>query len=112
MRALSAKERSVDMVESGKIFADQGNFVEALVCFEQAIKLDEGNAEAWKLKSWALGDIGKWEVALQSMEKSLELGLVDAENWTQKAFILNRLGKFEEALESLDNAIAADSSHF
>ena len=61
------------LISKGKSFLDNGNFEDALGCFDQALLLDQNNPELWNFKGVALRSIGRYEEALECFNKSLEI---------------------------------------
>ena len=66
-----------DLVQKGKTLLMEGDFEQALSCFEQAILLDQKNAELWNLKGAALRSLGRYDEALECYNTALELDPAD-----------------------------------
>ena len=66
-----------DLVQKGKTLLMEGDFEQALSCFEQAILLDQKNAELWNLKGAALRSLGRYDEALEFYNTALELDPAD-----------------------------------
>jgi Flp pilus assembly protein TadD len=62
-----------ELVQKGKALLTEGDFEQALSCFEQAVLLDQKNAEIWNLKGAALRSMGRYDEALECFNKALEL---------------------------------------
>ena len=67
----------LDLVQKGKTLLVDGDFEQALSCFEQASLLDQKNAEIWNLKGAALRSMGRYDEALECFNKALELDPAD-----------------------------------
>ncbi|HET8720194.1 MAG TPA: tetratricopeptide repeat protein [Candidatus Nitrosotenuis sp.] len=69
---------SVDeLVKKGKILLKEGRFDEALSNFEQALLLDQNNAEILNQKGAALRSLGRYDEALECFNKSLTIDPAD-----------------------------------
>jgi Flp pilus assembly protein TadD len=66
-----------DLLKKGKTLLVQGIFEEALSYFEQALLLDQNNAEIWNQKGAALRSLGRYDEALECFNKALELDPAD-----------------------------------
>ena len=62
-----------DIVSKGKNFLEEGQYDDALACFEQALILDKNNPELWNFKGVTLRSIGRYEEALECFNISLKL---------------------------------------
>ena len=63
----------VELVERGKkLFAD-GQYVNALDCFEQALILRTSDPELWNCKGATLRAMGRYEEASACFNRSLEI---------------------------------------
>ncbi|MGQ0772383.1 MAG: tetratricopeptide repeat protein [Nitrososphaerota archaeon] len=62
-----------DLIKKGKALLVEGNFEQALSYFEQAVLLDQSNAEVWNLKGASLRSLGRYDDALECFNKALEL---------------------------------------
>ncbi len=62
-----------ELVEKGKKLLDDVKFEEALAYFEQALLLDQNNADLWNHKGIALRSIGRYDEALECFNRSLEI---------------------------------------
>ena len=62
-----------DLTQSGKKYLDEGNYSDALRCFEQALSLDPANPDLWNLKGMALRSLGRYDEALDCYNKSLDI---------------------------------------
>lgn len=67
-----AKSR-VYMDEGNKLMMNYGKFDEAIASFDQAIKYDKGNYEAYYLRGCAKINAKKYMDAINDLEKAIEL---------------------------------------
>jgi len=72
--------RVFDLTQSGKKYLDEGNYSDALSCFEQALSLDPANPDLWNLKGMALRSLGRYDEASFSYNRSLEIEPRDKES--------------------------------
>ncbi|MFQ5440423.1 MAG: tetratricopeptide repeat protein [Nitrosopumilaceae archaeon] len=63
----------LELVSKGKAFLENGQYSEALGCFEQAIFLNQNDAELWNFKAVSLRSLGRYEEAIECFNKSLEI---------------------------------------
>lgn len=61
------------LISKGKSFLENGNFEDALGCFDQALLLNQNDPELWNFKGVALRSIGRYEEALECFNKSLKI---------------------------------------
>ena len=62
-----------ELVSKGQLLLEDGEFEQALSFFEQALFLDQDNAELWNHKGVALRSMGRYDEALECFNKSLEI---------------------------------------
>lgn len=68
-----------ELVTQGKALLDEGKFEDALSYFEQALVLDQDNADLWNHKGVTLRSLGRYQEALECFNKSLEIEPRDKE---------------------------------
>ena len=61
------------LLREGKRLLGEGDFEQALSFFEQALLMDQNNAESWNLKGAALRSLGRYDEALDCFNKALQL---------------------------------------
>jgi len=76
-------------------------FREALIAYEECIKIDKKDPESWSGKADALHDLGKHKEALSAIEKSIQFSDKEdlADYLYDKGDYLSHLGRYEEALQ-------------
>jgi Flp pilus assembly protein TadD len=62
-----------ELIKKGKSLLVDGVFEEALSHFEQALLMDQRNAQIWNLKGATLRSMGRYDEALECFNKALEL---------------------------------------
>lgn len=69
---------SVDeLIKAGKTLLVEGKFEDALSYFEQALLLDQNNADIWNQKGVTLRSMGRYDDALECFNKALQLDPAD-----------------------------------
>ena len=65
-----------------------GRYEEALKAYEQTIKVNPDDAEAWANKGIALGHLGRYEEALQAFDQAIKIDSNCAYAWYNKGSLL------------------------
>ena len=74
----------------------------ALICFDNAIKINSSKPQYWYSKGTLLSEFGKFEVALQCFDTAMANGKeMDIKALEGKAECLKKLGRQKEAEECL-----------
>ena len=81
---------------------------EALGCYDKALALDPGNANAWVNKGISLQALGRSEEALSCYDKALALDPQHAGAWGSMGATLEDIGQHQQAIECFDKALAID----
>ena len=105
---LKAKKWDVEkqaMFIKGLYFNNTGEKLKAIAFFDKCILLDYTFMYAYREKSIALYDMGKYEEALAVLEKAVTLQNNFDEAYYWKGRCLERLGKKPEAVEAYQEAI-------
>jgi tetratricopeptide (TPR) repeat protein len=89
----------------------QTDFVEALKCFDEAIRMNPRWAEAWLNRGFAVRGLGRFEEVLECFKKATEIDPGYAEAWLNRGFALRGLGRYDEALDCFDKAIENDPTN-
>jgi tetratricopeptide (TPR) repeat protein len=91
-------------VARGQVLLNQRQAAAAIACFEQAIALEPGHAEAYIRKGLAFEQLDRFGDALASFDHALALNPMFADAYVGKGDVLNRLERYEEALACFDQA--------
>ena len=94
---------------AGVALSQEGRYVEALVEFGEAIRLDTQDAEAYKGRAFAYMSLNReFEQVIQDFDEAIRIDPQDAEAYRNRGFAYNRLRQPERAIEDYDEAIRLD----
>jgi len=62
-----------DLTDKGEDFLENGQYEDALNCFEQAILMDSRDPDLWNLKAVVLRSMGRHDEAIECFNKSLKI---------------------------------------
>ncbi len=62
-----------DLKDKGKNFLENGQYDDALRCFEQAIVMNVNDPDLWNFKAVVLRSMGRHEEAIECFNKSLKI---------------------------------------
>ena len=96
--------------EEGNAFFKQGNFREALICYEKAIKIDRKVAPFWLNKGLALIQLERLDEALASIDEALKIDDSYLKAWLQKASILYNKKKYYAAAQCYQQVLTLDAN--
>jgi len=116
--SLGAESRADSWLEKGQELGRNGSYEEAVKAYDNALELDETNAEAWLRKGtilslWAgsINDEGLYEGAFKAFDRAIELDPQQTMGRLVKANSLLNLGRYNESLNILDEAIKTASQN-
>lgn len=88
-----------------------GKWEEALVCYDQALRLNPKNDDAWDAKGTVLFSMGKGESALGCYDSALKVNPRNDRAWGNKGKVLYSMGQREQALKCCYEAIRLNPSN-
>ena len=97
------------LLAKGQVLLDTERLQEAVACFQEAITVDPGNAEAHLKKGIALERMNRLEPALAAYEEALRLNPKRAVANVYKARVLAALHRYDEAISVYDSALGRNS---
>ena len=97
--------------EQGMQFLSQGQNEEALLSFDEAIRLDPSRSAVFLNKAHALANLGRYEDALEASTEAIRLDPNNSYLFNIKGIVLNSLGRYEDALEASIEAIRLDPNN-
>jgi len=82
-----------------------GKYLEALKCFDNALRMNPQYASAWMNKGISLANLGYIREALKCFDKAIEINQNFAQAWYNKGLVLFNLGKINESLSCANRAL-------
>ena len=102
----AASNSSFDWFQAGYYFSEiNKEYAKAINCYDQALKVHPGFADAWNNKGTSLSRLGRYEEALTCYDQALKVNPKDTATWNNKGASLYRLGRYEESLACYDQAL-------
>lgn len=92
----------------GLICQRQGDFEEAVNCFEQALSRQADYGEAWSSLGLLLLETKRFEEAILCLDNVISINPDDASAFANRSLAEKALGRLEPALTDLDRALALD----
>ena len=92
-------------VNLARVLLDAGRPGEAFTTVEDALIINDGLADAWRVQGRACHDLGRIDEALAAYRRSIQLDPGDAWSMNNLAFILIQQERFEDAMGPLARAI-------
>ena len=83
----------------------QGQFEQALTCYDQALAVAPSFAAAWCNRGVALHEMGRLLEALKSHHQALSLNARDATSWLNCGNTLRAMGQTQDAVNCFDQAL-------
>jgi len=84
---------------------------EAIVCFQQALRIDPDNVETLLKLGYARFHLDDHGEALKVYDKVLEIDITNPEVWNLKGLVHYEQKNFAKALDSVDKAIESDPTY-
>lgn len=78
---------------------------EALLCFEEALRVDPNDLGALSLKGYSLDSLGRYREAIKCFDKILEQQPNELNVSVNKGLALFHLGKYDEAIAYFDKVL-------
>lgn len=102
---IDPQERVSVILGKGQTLLNLGQSENALVCFDEVLAADPGNAEALVKKGTALERLRRWEEALQCYDRAIAANSEMTLAYLYKGGVFNQLERFSEALECYEQAL-------
>lgn len=97
--------KAIEGYKQGANLSNQKKYEDAILSYENAVKLDPRFVLAWGCMGDAFHHLGKHEDSLKCYEKIIDIYPNDAKAWQNRAFQLIKLFRLEEALQSYEKAV-------
>lgn len=94
----------------GLALADLNRYEEALVAYNEALKLDADNPRRWNSMAYAQAALKRYDNTLLSIERAIALAPENANFYDSKGEILMMAGRYDEALPPFKEAVRLDPS--
>ncbi len=96
---------------SGIEYLERGQYNQAIVNFDEAIRLDPQYANAYYNRGHAYGKRGLYEQAILDFDAYIRLDPDDSGAFFERAYAYDELGQYERAIKDLDEAIRLDPEY-
>jgi len=91
--------------EQGLILAAAQDYQGSLLSFDQALKFQPDDHEAWNNRGNSLDELGRYEEAISSYDQACKFQPDYHEAWNNRGISLSNLGRYEEAISSYEQAL-------
>jgi tetratricopeptide (TPR) repeat protein len=102
-------DSSLEVIESwfnlGLKQVSVGEYAQAIVSWDKALKINANLPEAWHNRGSALGRMGDYEAAVKSFQSALAIDPNNYQAWNDRAHALYQLENWSGAIESWSQAI-------
>ena len=105
--ALNAHSR----IEKGNNFFEEGDYDEAIKCYEKAHTIDKSLIECYYNKGKALIALSQYEKAIESFDEVIKIDPLVLDAFYFKAIALMKLDKYDDALKYLSKALDINAKH-
>jgi tetratricopeptide (TPR) repeat protein len=106
-RAVDATVLATTYFARGLAYQDKGQHDRAVEDYNQAIKLNPGNAEAYNNRGLAFVAIGRRDSAIKDLDQAVRLQ-PDAKSYTGRGIAYEEMGELDRAIQDYDKAIRLD----
>ncbi|XP_071078815.1 stress-induced-phosphoprotein 1-like [Haliotis cracherodii] len=105
------KAKAAELKLKGNKALEQGDTEEAVQCYSEAIKLDDGNHVLYSNRSAALLKCGKYLEALGDADRTVEIKPDWGKGYSRKGAALCYLERYQEASEVYEEGLKLDPSN-
>jgi tetratricopeptide (TPR) repeat protein len=95
-------------LDEGNALNNLKRYEEAIIAYDQAIRLDPNVTSAYHNKGYALDNLKRYEEAIATYDQAIRLDPTYAFAVVGKGYALNNLKRYEEAIATYDQAIRLD----
>ncbi|ACX72856.1 TPR repeat-containing protein [Methanocaldococcus vulcanius M7] len=93
------------LFEEGKRYENEGDYEKAIIFYNEILKKDLNNVDAWIRKGICLYKLRKFKLSIECMDKALKLDRKNYLAWFFKGNALMELKKYEDALKCYNYAL-------
>lgn len=108
---LSSKAEVQSELEKGKELRLKGKFEEAIESFNNVIRIDTNNYEAYYYMAKTYENLSKLNEALQYYDMAINLKNDSASIYSDKGYVLRQLNRFEEAIKCYNKVIELEPNY-
>jgi len=108
---MSKLDQIADLFQKGSALHQQGNLEEALVIYDQAIRIKSDYAEAYYCRGMILCQIERFEEALVSFDQAIAINPNHAGTYNNRGVVLKELNRFSDAIDAYNQAIAIEPTY-
>lgn len=94
----------IELFDKGGELADKGRYEEAIECYDEFLKINPDDVDAWYNEGNLLEKMGRPKEAVKCYDEVTEIDSKHAIAWCNKGRALLSLGRSQEALECYDEA--------
>ena len=98
----STENKAISLKEKGNVFFNQGNYINATNCYNQAIQIDIKFKEAWLNKALCHQKLDQIKEALDALTQAIIIDSLYAKAIYNKASILISMQNYELAIETIN----------
>lgn len=95
-----------ELLRQGKALVDRGNFAQAIAVYQQAVSLDQNNAELYGSMGYLYTRQGQFKEAAQQFQQALKLDPNNPEYYDGLGFSYGNLGELSQATSAYAAAIS------
>lgn len=99
-----------DYYESGYTFSQKEKFDSAIICFDNALKLDRNDRQSYNQRGFAYTKLDKYHEAIADLEQALNMA-PDKWSFNQRGWARFKVGMLEEAVADFDKALSIDPEY-
>lgn len=107
-----ANKSAQDYLESGQTKFKAKKYKEAILDYNQAIKLNPNDANIYYHRSGAEGFSRNYKDALRDLNKAIELNPTDAEYYFDRGYINRFLGKYDDAIVDFNKSFEIGTDEY
>ncbi|PWB51934.1 MAG: hypothetical protein C3F06_09750, partial [Candidatus Methanoperedenaceae archaeon] len=98
--SLAEAKTADEWYNEGVYLGQSGKFNEAIIAYDEALKINPQYADAWYNKGIALCKLKKYEEAIKAYDEALKINPQYADPWNNKGIALTKLKRYEEAIKA------------
>ncbi|HXG07254.1 MAG TPA: tetratricopeptide repeat protein [Nitrososphaera sp.] len=97
--------QKLDLYKKGLNHMSNEKFLDAIRCFDLALRIDPEFVDAWIKRGYANFHLNEYTVAISSYDRALQIDVNNAEAWNLKGLAYYKMKNYEKAIECCEKAI-------